>query len=412
MKKNIIIPLFALLTLICWGCKEEYVPTDITVDTVMEPVAGLQAESFISSVILTWDMPENENYYYTLISYTDAEGNQVNRKVSKYSLDPENENRVRALIGGFTDTNEYEFTLTNYSFANNASESVKVKGTPQPKTMAKEYIAKSVKFAPGIESATVTWDNSLGADIQLVMSWKDYFNYETSTTADNLPVLSRTVEATTPHTEVINSLPVETDCEVEYYIIDKETGEKSETLTSTFQVLAPIEDVYNPAFEYFPDGAASLQPQPDNPNQMTIEWKGEFNNEFDILTTGGDPYIYVNLKGKPAGKTLVFRYKSVQNITYFEIFFKGNAPASAKDEVVIKLPDTVDKSGYYTGLRKTNGFWKTVRVNLEPLFQSGFDYDGLWVPEASGKIVNRNRIRIDFGGQNKRELHFRNMHFE
>ncbi len=410
MKKYIFLPLFAVLTLLCGSCGEDYSEKDLVVDTVMEPVSGLEAESFISSVILYWDMPENENYYYSLVTYNDADGNLVSHKVSKYSVDPDNEKRIKALIGGFTDTNEYEFTVTHYSYANNASESFKVKGTPQPKTMAKEYIAKTVKFTPGVESVTVTWDNALGADIQLVMKWKDYYDYAGTTNADNLPVLTREVEATTPHAEVINYMPVETDCEVEYYIVDKETGEKSETYTGTFQVLPPVEDIYNPAIEYFPDGPGSLQPQPDNPNQMTIEWKGEANNEFDVLTSGTDPYIYINLKGKPAGTTIVFRYKSVQNINGIDIFFKGNAPATVKDNVRFKM--TERDGSTYEGLHKTNGYWKTVRVNLKPLFQPGFDYDALWEPQPDGKIVNRNRIRFDFGGQNKRELHFRNMHFE
>lgn len=406
MKKYILLPFVAILTLIFGSCGEEYSNTDVVVDTEMEPVAGLQAESFISSVILTWDMPENKNYYYTLVSYVNADGKQVNRKISKYSVDPENPGRVKALIGGFTDTNEYEFTLTNYSFADNASTPTTVKGTPQSKAMAKEYIVKSVKFEPGVESATVTWDNSLGADIKLVMSWKDYYYFAKKVAFEDLPMLTREVNATTPHTEVINSLPVETDCQVEYYIIDNESGEKSETMTATFQVLPPVEDIFNPAIEYFPTNVYGTA------NMMTIDWTDENKNEFNIVTSGGDPYIYTTLSGKPVGTTLVFRYKSVQNISGVQIFYKGNAPGSANDMVDIKLPDAI--KGEYNGLRMTNGFWKTVRIDLRKFFNSKFDYDGMWVPEAngSGKIVNRNRIRIDFGGQTNRELSFRNMHFE
>lgn len=405
--KKYILPIVAVLPLLFGSCEDKYVETDIVTDTVMEPVAGLQADPFISSVILTWDMPENENYYYTLISYTNAEGETVSRKVSKYSVDPENENRVRALIGGFSDTNEYEFTLTNYSFANNASTSVTVKGTPQPKSMAKDYIAKSVKFTPGVESVTVNWTNELDANITLVMKWKDYFYYEKKVDFDALPMNTREVDATTPHAEVINELPVETDCKVEYYIIDNESKEQSETMIGTFQVLAPAEDIYDPTVEYFPTNAYG------SPNQMTLDWLNDTNSEYKVLTQGGDPYVYTNLNGKPKGTTLVFRYKSVQNITNFEIFYKGNAPATAKDEVILYVPDKYASNAKgYNGLRLTNGFWKTVRVDMKPLFQEGFDYDGLWVPQPDGKIVNRNRIRIDFGGQNNRELYFRNMHFE
>ena len=86
MKKNIFIALSAAM-LFC-GCGEDYADTDIVADAPMAPVQNVEATSFVSSVILTWDLPENDQYYYTMVSYVDAAGQTVNRKVSNTASMP------------------------------------------------------------------------------------------------------------------------------------------------------------------------------------------------------------------------------------------------------------------------------------------------------------------------------------
>ncbi len=383
MKKNIFIALSAAM-LFC-GCGEDYADTDIVADAPMAPVQNVEATSFVSSVILTWDLPENDQYYYTMVSYVDAAGQTVNRKVSKYSVDAETPGRARALIGGFTDTNEYEFTLTAYSYAGNASTPVTVKGTPEDRSRAKDYLVETVTFDPQVEAVNINWTNELNADVNLVLISLDYFNIK-----GNVDEIVREVEATTPHVEVIDNLPIETDIEVKYYMVDNETGEKSETKTATFQVLPTIYDIYDAAVTYIPESYYGI-------NMMTIDWN-ETKNEFHILTSGNDPYVYTKMPATPAGTTLIFRYRSMKNITNFEIFLNGRAPGGP-NEVIYQAPDG------YKGLRLTNGYWKTVVWDLSDAQKNKFDF-------INNTATNQNRIRIDFGSQNTRELWFRNMHWE
>ncbi len=367
------------------GCGEDYADTDIVADAPMAPVQNVEATSFVSSVILTWDLPENDQYYYTMVSYVDASGQTVNRKVSKYSVDAETPGRARALIGGFTDTNEYEFTLTAYSYAGNASTPVTVKGTPEDRSRAKDYLVETVTFEPQVEAVNINWTNELNADVNLVLISLDYFNIK-----GKVEEVVREVEATTPHVEVIDNLPIETDIEVKYYMVDNETGEKSETKTATFQVLPTIYDIYDAAVTYIPESYYGI-------NMMTIDWN-ETKNEFHILTSGNDPYVYTKMPATPAGTTLIFRYRSKKNITNFEIFLNGRAPGGP-NEVIYQAPDG------YKGLRLTNGYWKTVVWDLSDAQKNKFDF-------INNTATNQNRIRIDFGSQNTRELWFRNMHWE
>lgn len=379
-------PYIALaLATLCCACGDDYADTDIVRDAPMEPLQNVQAQSFVSSVILTWDLPASDQYYYTLVSYVDASGATVNRKVSRYSLDADNPARVRALIGGFSDTNEYEFTLTAYSFAGNASAPVTVKGTPEDRSRAKDYLVETVTFEPQVEAVNISWTNELNADVTLVLTSLDYFN-----TSGTVGELVREVDASTPHVEVIDNLPVETDIEVSYYMVDNTTGEQSATKTATFQVLPTIYDIYDPAIMYIPDSQYGI-------NQMTIEWN-DTKNEFHVKTSGSDPYIYTQMPGTPTGTKLVFRYRSDRNITNFEVFLNGRAPGG-DNEVVYKAPDG------YNGLRRTNLYWKTVVWDLSDAQKSKFDF-------INDTETNKNRIRLDFGGQNNRELFFRNMHWE
>ena len=58
-------------------------------DGPIEPVTEVRAESFIGSVNVYFKAPQNENYYYTLITYDDSEGKTKHLKVGKDALDSE-----------------------------------------------------------------------------------------------------------------------------------------------------------------------------------------------------------------------------------------------------------------------------------------------------------------------------------
>jgi len=383
MKNYFFLPIFASLMLA--SCGEDYAEKGLVHDSEIDPVVGVEATPFVGAVILTWDMPETDQYYYTMVDYTNSEGLPVQRKVSKYSVDPENPARIRAVIGGFTDTKEYTFTLTHYTYAGNPSESAVVSAIPEDRSHAKDYLVKEVVFEPIVEGFNIKWSNDLNAKVKLVCEYLD------------LTDTRKTVEfdATEPKIETIEQVPIETDIDIVYYMEDLETGEKSETLTKTIQVLPTIYDIFDPTISYIPDSFYGI-------NMCTVEWN-EAKNEYVVKTTGTDPYIYTQLPATPTGDKLVFRYKTVKNITGIEIFLNGRAPAPANSAAFPGIMN-LTTGKLYKGLPLTK-YWRTVVWDLSADRKNKFDF----IAKSS---ENKNKMRFDFGGQKNRELHIRNMHWE
>lgn len=386
MKRYIIMAAAALM--LAGGCTEEYVNQNIVKSVSMDPLQNVKCEPFVSSVILSWDMPAEEQYYYTTITYTDAEGKLQTKKISKFSKDPNNENRVRTIIGGFTDTNEYNFDLVACSYAGDKSEKVSIKGTPQDRSMGKDYVLSTVKFEVGEESAKVLWENDINSEVDLTVSWRNQRNV----------IKSITFDAMTPHTEILDSIPCEENTEIKVTATDRISKTTTEELTDTIVALPNKYGIYNPAWMCIPQDYYGI-------NQMTIEWLTEAKNHFKVVTTGTDAYIYTQMPALPTGTTLVFQYRSVQNITGFEIFLNGRAPG-ADNEVTFsdKTPLNAYKGGVYGGLQLTYGFWRTIKWDLSKEAATKFNF--------LSEDLNKRKIRIDFGGQNKRTLEFRNMHWE
>lgn len=79
-------------------------------------LSNLTAEPRIGAVVLKWDNPSASDYYYATVTYNNASGEEVKQKVSVYSVDPDKgEGHTAVRIGGFADTNTYEFTVTPYT---------------------------------------------------------------------------------------------------------------------------------------------------------------------------------------------------------------------------------------------------------------------------------------------------------
>ena len=137
----------------------------------INPVTDVQVTPYYGSVILNWSVPIDEDYYYTLVSYVNAEGKKVNKKISCY--DTKSTGRTEAIIGGFKDENTYTFTLTSYNLAGAASESVNISGTPKSTEAAKDYIVTTVKAASAVQGAEVSWTNETGVENYLIVSFLD-----------------------------------------------------------------------------------------------------------------------------------------------------------------------------------------------------------------------------------------------
>lgn len=135
----------------------------------MAPVAEVESSSFIGSIYLKWKSPADEDYYYTLISYQNTAGEPVCKKVSRYSMAADG--TTSTYLGGFTDTNEHEFTLTAHGYSGASSVPVVVKGTPQSIEGAAEYVLGTVAFEAVEAGARLSWVNEPEIGVWLRLSY-------------------------------------------------------------------------------------------------------------------------------------------------------------------------------------------------------------------------------------------------
>ena len=108
-------------------------------------LSNLTAEPRIGAVVLKWDNPAASDYYYATVTYNNASGEEVKQKVSVYSVDPDKgEGHTAVRIGGFADTNTYEFTVTPYTSDERYGDAVTVSCTPEDASKAFKYITGTV----------------------------------------------------------------------------------------------------------------------------------------------------------------------------------------------------------------------------------------------------------------------------
>ena len=135
----------------------------------MAPVADVESSPFIDSIYLKWKSPADDDYYYTLISYLNTAGETVCKKVSRYSMAADG--TTSTYLGGFTDTNEHEFTLTAHGYSGASSVPVAVKGTPQSVDGAAEYVLGTVAFEAVEAGARLSWVNETEIGVWLRLSY-------------------------------------------------------------------------------------------------------------------------------------------------------------------------------------------------------------------------------------------------
>ncbi|MDP4201080.1 MAG: discoidin domain-containing protein [Bacteroidota bacterium] len=160
-----ILGIFILVTLLPSCSKDDSQGGTIT------PVTDVKTTPFYGSVILNWADPADKDYYYTMVSYVNAKGQKVTRKVSCYDADATG--RTTLTIGGFTDVKSYDFTLTSYGFSGAVSKTVNISATPLSTDAAKDYILTTIKAVPAFEGAEVSWTNETGVENYVNISFTD-----------------------------------------------------------------------------------------------------------------------------------------------------------------------------------------------------------------------------------------------
>ncbi|WP_160150118.1 DUF4959 domain-containing protein [Parabacteroides sp. Marseille-P3160] len=301
MKKHILF--LMLVSLLAFSCKD-----DDDNKGFVDPVANVTTKPFIGSVILSWTDPISEDYYYTLISYKNAEGETVNKKVSRYSAD--STGLTTATISGFTDVNEYSFSLTAVSFEGAKSSPVTVSGIPQNTNEAKDYVLGTVSVKPANMGATISWENISGVGVNLSLSYKDQNGVN-----QNLGV-----DASQTGSTMITGLLAKTNITVSAQ--NASGGDKSEIALAVEPKIDP-DDLIDPSVEYLTFKASGTR--------LTISQPNVYNPlyEYKIITTANDPYIATNgLKKAKVGTMLVFRYKTTSEFT-LELYWCNSGGGAA-----------------------------------------------------------------------------------
>lgn len=300
MKKYILFIMF--ISLFLYSCDDDEKGS-------ISPVSNVSCAPFIGSVTLTWTNPVDADYYYTLISYQNSQGENVRKKVSKFSVDADD--KVSVIVGGFEDTNEHEFVLTTHGYSGASSSPVTVKGIPLSTEQAKDYIIETVEMEPADGGAKVSWTNETAVGVTLIVTYLDKNGVKREVTID----------ATHTGLSLLTGFVEETKLTV--FAVNQSDGSKSQEKVFVVIPTTDPDDVVYPDVEYISFQSAT--------NQMTLTSSNPENpNEYTIVTTGGDPNVNTNgLNGSKAGSTMVFRYKSTQSFN-FQLFWC--TPASGPSE--------------------------------------------------------------------------------
>lgn len=362
MKKYILFLMFIPLLLV--SCDKEKENGSI------EPVSNVNATPFIGAVILNWTNPSTSDYYYTVISYKNADGEIVNKKVSYDSVD--STRTATTTISGLVEVKDYAFSLTAVSLSGEKSDPVSISATPQSTDNAKDYVLGTVSVAPASMGAVLSWKNISGVGVNLSFSYMDQ-NGDTK----NLLVDASESGSTT----ISGGLIKTTDIKV--YAQNISGGSKTEEKVLTAEPLLNPDDLIDPNVDYLTFKSSGTR--------LTISQPNVYNPlyEYKIVTTSADPYISMNgLKKAKAGTTLVFRYKTNTAFTLEVFWCDAGGGAAGGRSTRVNVP------------KNSSGDWET--------FSYDFSAD-MTTHKWAGKVGDF--FRFDCGDNAGTTLEIRNIKF-
>ncbi|MDR3246290.1 MAG: DUF4959 domain-containing protein [Prevotellaceae bacterium] len=217
-KTLIILSLFAFIAFCACEDENNAVGTDEITDAT--------ATGGFGEVALEWTIPDTVNFMYVDISYRNSKDEQRNHKVSRFAKS-KNSYTVRDTVTGFADTKEYEFTLTPFSKDGVPARPSVVKASPlSPPFLA---ILATVKIVPDFGGAIVSWENTTGKPVNVVVSYLDNESKQVTLT---FPTLKS-------NTGTISELSGDSKTYI-YYTTDN-AGNSSEQKTITLPVYAEKE---------------------------------------------------------------------------------------------------------------------------------------------------------------------------
>ncbi len=316
MKKHILY-LMGILSFL-FACSD-----DEDVNGGMEPVTEVECTPFIGSVAMKWKNPVTDSYYYTLLSYRNAAGETVNKKVSRYSAGADGV--TSALVTGFTDTNEYEFTLTAYSVSGAPSVPVLIKGTPQERTGAAAYVMESVRMEATEAGARLLWTNETEVEVALHLSYINGLGM----------YVEEEVNATASGSYAVSDLSFG-ETEFTIYARNVADGKKTSSKTITVASIVDPRDIIQ--IWYDPDRKTAVNFDYGTVGINSVEVVEEYSYKLMLDPTADERYIIWEPLGSNIRRndlSLTFQYRCVDSFSLTLMYYPfewGTIAGNYKDK--------------------------------------------------------------------------------
>lgn len=333
MKKHILY-LMGILSFL-FACSD-----DEDVKGGMEPVTEVECTPFIGSVAMKWKNPVTDSYYYTLLSYRNAAGETVNKKVSRYSAGADGV--TSALVTGFTDTNEYEFTLTAYSVSGAPSVPVLIKGTPQERTGAAAYVMESVRMEATEAGARLSWINETEVEVTLYLSYVNGLGMS----------VEEEVDATASGSYAVSDLSFG-ETEFTIYAQNVADGKKTSSKTITVASIVDPRDIIQIWYDH--DRKTAVNFDYGTVGINSVEVVEEYSYKLMIDPTAAERYIIWEPLGSNIRRndlSLTFQYRCADSFSLTLLYYPFEW-------------GTIDQNYKDKGLLPASTEWKTVSFDIQ-----------------------------------------------
>lgn len=363
--------LFYFIALVSAVCLAACSSDDDNNDGAIEAVTDATATPFIGSVKLKFKVPTSANFYYTLITYKDSEGNVKHYKAGPDEIDSLS-GYCQTTIGGFTDTENHDFVLQAATPHGNLSQAVTVSATPMSSKEAKNYVLGTVTVTAKDESALLTWTNESGIGVTITASYPDI---------DGNTVTEK-IDATNSGQATLTNLKPNEATNISVKAQNKDDQSETEAKVFTVTATQNVDDTINPDIDYFTLNTGGV-------NQEEISQPNKHNPyEYEIRTTGGDPFCPTfGLKKPKAGTVFKMRYKATKDFVmeFFWCDAGGGAAGGRSTTVEVKAADK----------------WTTFTHDYGAAMQQHH-----WAGKTG------DFIRMDMGNFADNVINVRNMHWE
>jgi len=139
-----------LTTVLISGCEE----TDEDITPPGE-VSNITIEGQHGGAIISYQIPDDEDFHLLKAVYTNSLGNEVFRVASYYNSSIE--------VEGFNDTENHNVTLYTVDRKNNVSDGIEVQITPLISHI--HLVKENISLSPDLGGVNVTWENTTGKQV-------------------------------------------------------------------------------------------------------------------------------------------------------------------------------------------------------------------------------------------------------